>query len=116
MEKIRASGKARSIGVSNFSTDSLQAILDSCTVKPVINQVEFHPYALPHYLPSLLPLCQEHAILIGAYSSLLSLTRYTGRPVDDAVRQVVRERARGETQGQILLLWAQQVTGGVVVT
>lgn len=44
MEAIRASGRARSIGVSNYIQDDLDAVLQTAVVKPAINQIEFHPY------------------------------------------------------------------------
>lgn len=44
MEAIRASGRARSIGVSNYIQEDLDAVLQTAVVKPAINQIEFHPY------------------------------------------------------------------------
>ncbi|WVW86643.1 hypothetical protein I302_108696 [Kwoniella bestiolae CBS 10118] len=52
MESIKKGGLTRSIGVSNFSARSLEEILRMCEIKPSINQIEFHPYALPTYLPT----------------------------------------------------------------
>jgi diketogulonate reductase-like aldo/keto reductase len=85
-------------------------------IKPAVNQIEFHPYALPTYLPTLLPLCKEHDILIQSYAPLMSVVRHPGGPVDSTVDKVRTERGLGETAGQILLQWAQQITGGVAVT
>jgi diketogulonate reductase-like aldo/keto reductase len=81
-----------------------------------VNQIEFHPYSLPTYLPTLLPLCKKHNVLIECYAPLMSIVRHPGGPVDDAVAEVVKSRGLGETDGQVLLMWAQQVTGGVVIT
>lgn len=44
MEAVAASGKAKSIGVSNFLKPHLEAILKTAKVRPAINQIEFHPY------------------------------------------------------------------------
>ncbi|WP_300559337.1 aldo/keto reductase [Companilactobacillus sp.] len=44
LEKIYKDGKARSIGVSNFSEDQLKQVFDMATVKPMVNQIERHPY------------------------------------------------------------------------
>lgn len=44
MEAIRASGRARSIGVSNWLRPHLEAVLATAAVPPAINQIEFHPY------------------------------------------------------------------------
>ena len=44
MEKAQKEGKVKSIGISNFYGEQLNDILTKCTVKPTVNQVEFHPY------------------------------------------------------------------------
>jgi 2,5-diketo-D-gluconate reductase A len=43
-EGMLQAGKARAIGVSNFSPDHLRRLMDNTTVVPAINQVELHPY------------------------------------------------------------------------
>ena len=126
MEQLQRDGLARSIGVANFSTAALQAIVDQCEVGstlsqvsrqivPAVNQIEFHPYSLPTY-GTLLPFCRKHGIVIGAYSTLYPLTRLSNGPVDIVVARTAFERDLGETPAQILLMWAQQSSGGYVVT
>ena len=44
MEEVKKTGKVRSIGVSNFQRHHLETILQTATVIPAINQLEFHPY------------------------------------------------------------------------
>jgi aldehyde reductase len=44
MEKLVKDGLVRSIGISNFNAAQTERILDICTIKPVTNQVECHPY------------------------------------------------------------------------
>ena len=43
MEKLYDSGKARAIGVSNFSSKKLDDLLNIARVPPAVNQVECHP-------------------------------------------------------------------------
>lgn len=43
MEKLYDSGKARAIGVSNFSCKKLGDLLEVARVPPAVNQVECHP-------------------------------------------------------------------------
>lgn len=83
---------------------------------PAICQIEFHPYSLPAYMPTLLPLLAKHHIAIGAYAPLMSLARHPDGPVDEVVRSIAQERGLGETEAQVLLQWAQQVSGGQVIT
>ena len=44
MEELKSQGLVKSIGVSNYFIDQLDWLLETCTVKPSINQIEFHPY------------------------------------------------------------------------
>ncbi|MDR2723106.1 MAG: aldo/keto reductase, partial [Cellulomonadaceae bacterium] len=44
LEEIAASGKARTIGVSNFQPAHIDRLLASGTVTPALNQIECHPY------------------------------------------------------------------------
>ncbi len=41
---LRAQGLVRSIGVSNFTADHLERIIEATGVTPAVNQIELHPY------------------------------------------------------------------------
>lgn len=79
MEAIQAAGKAKSIGVSNYLQEHLEAIFKTAKVKPAINQIEFHPY-LQH--GDLLDFHRQHGIAVAAYSPLTPIVRCPGGPVD----------------------------------
>lgn len=44
LEQIYRDGRARAIGVSNFMMDHLEDLLSHCEIRPMVNQVEFHPF------------------------------------------------------------------------
>lgn len=44
MEELQQQGLAKSIGVSNYLPEHLDWILETCKVRPAMNQIEFHPY------------------------------------------------------------------------
>ena len=69
MQPLYKLGKARAIGVSNFSVKNLKRLLSSpgVDVRPACNQVELHPY-LPQ--PKLLEFCKKENIILEAYSPL----------------------------------------------
>ena len=67
LEALRAEGKARSIGVSNFTIRHLRELLAETKTVPAVNQVEFHPYL---YQRDLLDFCAGEGIVIEAYSPL----------------------------------------------
>ena len=45
MEKAYKEGKVKAIGLSNFTKEQVQEILDICEVKPAVLQTEVHPYS-----------------------------------------------------------------------
>ena len=99
MERSRERGYARSIGVSNFNVGELQQVLAAATDPPVVNQVNFNPFA---YRRALLESCRDSGITLEAYSPL-----GTGRHLDsDAVAQIARRVSR--TSAQVLLRWCVQ--------
>jgi len=67
MEQVLASGRARAIGVSNFSHDQMVTLLADAKVKPAVLQVELHPYLTQ---PELTGFCKENGIVVQAYSPL----------------------------------------------
>ena len=69
LEPLVAAGKARAIGVSNFCPSSLRCLLESATVTPAVNQVQFHVGmgADPGGIKSF---CTDKGIALQAYSPL----------------------------------------------
>lgn len=66
-EAIRRSGRARSIGVSNFEIPHLEHLFASSGVVPAINQIECHPL---WNRAALVSYCQAHGIAVQAYSPI----------------------------------------------
>ncbi len=67
LEKGVREGKIRSIGVSNFYQEDLDNLLAHCEIKPVINQIETHPYC-DHIEYS--KYMKERGILLQSWSPL----------------------------------------------
>lgn len=65
MEALQASGKVKSIGVSNFSILQLERLLALCKVPPAVNQVELHPYMVQ---TDLIDYCKSKNVVLTAYS------------------------------------------------
>ncbi|KAI1110201.1 NADP-dependent oxidoreductase domain-containing protein [Nemania sp. NC0429] len=89
LEDIRASGRARSIGVSNFSAADLAAVLATARVPPAVNQIEYHPY-LQHEPDGLLAFCRERGVAVAAYAPLTAITRARPGPCDDVYAALAR--------------------------
>jgi aldehyde reductase len=67
MESLVDEGLVKSIGLSNFNEHQIERILNICKYKPVVNQVEIHPYCPQIELDEF---CQKHHILLQAYAPL----------------------------------------------
>lgn len=107
MEEVAALGKAKSIGVSNFLKDDLDAILETCRVRPANNQIEFHPY-LQH--GNLVQYMKNKDITVSAYGPLSPVTRAPGGPLDPVLDSLAKKYA--VHPGEILLRWC--VDRGIV--
>ncbi len=66
-EEIYKSGRAKAIGVSNFNINHLETLFETAEVKPMVNQVEFHP---GHSQPELVHFCKQYDLLVQAWSPL----------------------------------------------
>ncbi|XP_048828322.1 aldo-keto reductase family 1 member B7 [Brienomyrus brachyistius] len=97
MEALQASGKVKSIGVSNFNISQLERLLSVAKVPPAVNQVELHPYLVQS---ELIQFCKSRNIALTAYSPFGS----PGRP---------KELHRGDSDPEKLL--EDPVVRGVAV-
>ena len=67
MEKLVEKGLAKSIGVSNYNVQALCNLLSFCKIKPVANEIEFHPYFCQKKLKEF---CDKENIAIISYYPL----------------------------------------------
>ncbi len=105
MEEAHQRGYARSIGVSNYNVQQLDAVLAVARDRPVINQVQFSPF---EYRRGLLQACVGRHVALEAYSPL-----GTGRHLRDKHVVAVARRV-GRTPAQVLLRWCIQ-RGAIVL-
>ncbi|KMJ58038.1 glyoxal reductase [Bacillus sp. LL01] len=103
LEKLYKDGKVRAIGVSNFHIHHLQDILDVAEVKPMVNQVEYHPKLSQ---VELLNFCKENGIQLEAWSPLMQ-----GQLLDNEVLKEVAT-SHNKSVAQVILRWDLQ--NGVV--
>jgi alcohol dehydrogenase (NADP+) len=73
METLYDSGKARAIGVSNFSVKKLQDLLDVAHVPPAVNQVELHPSLQQ---PNLHAFCKSKGVHLSVSMQISCLVSY----------------------------------------
>ncbi len=112
MEKLVEENLTKSIGVSNYNVQNLLIVLSICKIKPVVNEVEFHPYL---YQKDLKEFCDLENIKIIAYYPLIKGVNYKSRftkimnekKLDLLNEEIVKNLANkyGKTVGQIILNW-----------
>lgn len=107
MEKAYKAGKVKAIGLSNFTAEQIQEILDVCEVKPAILQTEVHPYFQENELKDFL---MKEGIVIQAWYPL-------GHGDKTLIEEDVFTRLAakyGKSNAQIILRWHTQA-GNIVI-
>ena len=67
LEEAYKEGKLRAIGVSNFQIGDLNSLMETCTVKPMVDQILLHISNTPL---ELVEFCQKSGIVVEAYSPI----------------------------------------------
>ena len=100
LEKLYRDGRVRAIGVANFMPEHLQDVMDHSEVKPMVDQVEFHPLLTQR---PLLEFCRANQIQLEAWSPL-----FRGGEVlsDPAIVEIAK--THGKTPAQVILRWDLQ--------
>jgi diketogulonate reductase-like aldo/keto reductase len=106
-ESFLAEGRARAIGVSNFSAEHLRTLIDRTDVVPAVNQVEIHPYFSQAALRAV---HADLVILTQAWSPIGGILVYVPGsneghgPLTDPI--VIRLAAKyDKTPAQVVLRW-----------
>ncbi|KAG5009854.1 hypothetical protein JHK87_018369 [Glycine soja] len=102
MEGLFASGQARAIGVSNFSTKKLQDLLGYAKIPPAVNQVECHPV---WQQPALHNLCKSTGVHLTAYCPLGSPGSWVkGQVLKEPLLKEIAEKLH-KSPAQVALRW-----------
>ena len=110
MEDLFNKGLTKSIGCSNYNVQSLLNLLSFCKIKPVVNQVEFHPY---YYQKGLKDFCDKENIALMAYYPLAKgngaknyIKEHNGE-MDLFKDKIVKSFSKkyNKSPGQIILNW-----------
>jgi methylglyoxal/glyoxal reductase len=99
MIKLLHQGKARAIGVSNYSIRELNELLEKSDIVPAVNQVEFHPFL---YQEELLRFCKNNNIQLEAYSPLTRGKRLNHPKILELAKKY------NKTPAQVLIRWSLQ--------
>lgn len=95
----RTEGLTREIGVSNYSIEQMDGLIEVVGETPVVNQIEWTPFG---WSADMLEYCRERDIVVQGYSPLTRAER-----LDDETLAEVAGRYDA-TPAQLLLRWALQ--------
>lgn len=98
MEELYRKGKIRAIGVCNFSMEKFVDLYMNCTIKPMVNQIEFHPFFQQNQVQNLL---KDYNCQIQAWGPLNEGQRNIFK------HEILEEIAKkhDKTVAQIVLRW-----------
>ncbi len=99
MEKLLEQGLVRAIGVCNFKVHHLEALKKTYKVKPMINQIEFHPGVQNR---EIYDYCKAHEIVLQASSPLGNGEILS----NEGLMELAREK--GKSVAQVALRWEMQ--------
>ncbi|MHA7944942.1 aldo/keto reductase [Formosa sp. 3Alg 14/1] len=99
METLYEQGKIKAIGVCNFLQFQLEDLMESSNIKPMVNQVEFHPFLTQE---SLQKFCKNEEIQYQSWFPLMH-----GEAFKIEIFQELADKYH-RTIAQILLRWNLQ--------
>jgi len=100
LEKLYDEKRVRAIGVSNFSVGRLQTLLKTARVRPMVNQIELHPYLSQSELRAF---CERNSIQVESWSPLMQGKELLQDTVIAGIAQT-----HNKTAAQIILRWHVQ--------
>lgn len=117
MQDLQEQGLTKHIGVSNFSAQKLQLLIDLGGQKPEMNQIELHPYLQQQ---DLVDFCHDNDVHVTAYSPLGSMDRpdsmkQAGEPIpleNKVIRQIAS--VHEASPAQVLIAWALERDTSVI--
>lgn len=99
LEELYKAGRVRAIGVSNFHVHHLEDLLKDATIKPMVNQVEYHPHLTQKALHAF---CRKEEIQLEAWSPLKQ-----GQLLNDETINEVAQKYQ-KSPAQVILRWDLQ--------
>ncbi|MFR1709470.1 MAG: aldo/keto reductase [Clostridium sp.] len=100
LEHLYKEGRVKAIGVSNFQVHHLQDLLSDAEIKPVINQIELHPYLSQQKVREF---CKENDIQVEAWSPLMA---GNGLLENETLKEIAKKY--NKTAAQVVLRWDLQ--------
>lgn len=98
-EYLYEQGRIKAIGVSNFKTHHLEALIADSRIKPMVDQIEFHPGFMQ---TETVTFCRENGIAVEAWSPL-----GTGKMLQNETLKAIADKY-GVSAAQLCIRWCLQ--------
>lgn len=98
--RLKAEGRIRAIGVSNFLPEHLERVVDATGVVPAVNQIELHPSFQQGEL-------REHHKSLGILTQAWSPFGHGGDLADPRLVEI--SKGHGRSPAQVILRWLVQL-------
>ena len=98
-EYLYEQGRIKAIGVSNFKTHHLEALIADSRIKPIVDQIEFHPGFMQ---TETVTFCRENGIAVEAWSPL-----GTGKMLQNETLKAIADKY-GVSAAQLCIRWCLQ--------
>ena len=98
-EYLYEQGRIKAIGVSNFKTHHLGALIADSKIKPMVDQIEFHPGFMQ---TETVTFCRENGIAVEAWSPL-----GTGKMLQNETLKAIADKY-GVSAAQLCIRWCLQ--------
>jgi len=99
LEAAQKAGLVRSLGVSNYAVEDYKELMESASVKPVVNQIEINPFL---YRKNTIGFFKEQGVALQSYRSLRD-----GKAFDNPVVVAIASK-HGRSPAQVLGRWCVQ--------
>ena len=99
LEELYNQGKIKAIGVSNFLEHHLEPLFETAKIKPMVNQIEFHPGMLQK---EIVEFCKKHNILVESWAPFSN-----GQVLNNPVLKEIADKYE-KTVAQLTLRWIIQ--------
>ncbi len=100
MEKAVELGKVKSIGLSNFNETRFKNVIDNCTIKPAVHQIETHPFYPEHDLREL---GNKYGTFVESWFPLGGIDNKNKLLDNNIIKEIANEH--GKTPAQVILRW-----------
>lgn len=98
-EELYKAGRIKAIGVSNFMPHHLEPLMKVAEIKPMVNQLEYHP---AFHQDETVPYCNEHNILVESWGPLMQGKAFS----NDLLKEVAAKY--NKSIAQICIRWELQ--------